>query len=515
MADIFISYSRTDRGRIEKLASALEGEGYSVWWDHLIEGGVRFAAKIEREIAESKAVIVAWSARSIGSEWVLDEASAAKSAGKLIPISLEQVSPPMGFRQFQVIKFSNWQGEENSAAFTELCRSIYPHLHGVGNAQEGIGGAVASSLAEENTIAVLPLENLTGDASQQYFADGMHDALITDLSKISALNVISRTSTRVYGQSDKSAREIGAELGASKLIEGAVMRAGDQVRINLQLISAATDTHDWAESYEGNLGDVLKLQSDAVRDIAREISIGVTPAEESRLKEAPSVNPAAYDAYLKGMHEWYKLTPESLNAALDRFEQSLTADKDYAPAYAGIGAIWAGLPTLGVTSGIEAASKIKTAIENALARDENLAQAHFVNGLYNTWLAWDWAAGESAFLRAIELDGSFPDTHAYYAHFLCITGRSAEAAAHMERALDLDPFNPLIRSLYSVVLIFWRRLDDAVAELKKLAEAAPDHWLVMDALKYAYYMQGNEQQARAAAKSVFTILGKPSRCRGA
>jgi adenylate cyclase len=510
MTDVFISYSRSDRPLVESLARALEHHGYSVWWDHAIAGGAAFAAEIERALHAARAVVVAWSVHGVQSEWVVDEASAAKQAGKIVPIQLDATPPPLGFRQYHALDFASWDGTADGPPIEALVQSIARFVR-AGRPLPGAGAAderAAPALAD--VMAVLPLENLCGDASQQFFVDGMHEALITDLSKIGALKVISRTSTKVYAGSQKSLREIGAELGASKIIEGSVLRFGDEVRVSVQLIDAHSDTHLWAESFDRSMADVLALQRDVARAIADEISVFLTPAEAARLTSASRVRPAAYDSYLKGMYHWYKLTPQDLALAFRHFEDALAADANYAPAYAGIAAAWAGVQQMGGAPTAVAAPKIKTAVDKALELDPNLSQAHFTLATYYTWAAWDWARAEPAFLRAIELNPNFPDSHAYYAHYLTIVGRFEAADHEIRRALDLDPFNPLIRSLYVVCLMCWQRLDDALAEAQSVLRTAPDHWLGFQVIRLIYHAKGMHDETLQATRSLFTTLQKPS-----
>ena len=506
MVDVFISYTRTDRAQIESLASVLEDEGYSVWWDHNIAGGAAFAAEIERALNDAKAVVVAWSVSGVQSDWVLDEASTAKQAGKLVPVRLDATLPPIGFRQYQVVDFSTWSGERDAGAVAALTQSIDRFLRrDVPTARIDLPGESAPSAA--NAIAVLPLENLSGDSGQQFFVDGMHEALIGELSKIGALKVISRTSTRVYSGSTKPLPEIAAELGVTEIVEGSVMRVGDDIRVTIRLIDARTDTNLWAESFDRGMRNILTLQQDAARAIAEKISVALTPAEESRLAGAPRVRPEAYEAYLKGMFHWYKLTPQDLQSALQCFDAALAADPDYAPAYAGIAAVWAGVQQMGAERPAVAGPKIKSAVDKALELDANLSQAHFTSGVYYTWTAWDWAKAEPAFRRAIELNPNFPDAYAYYSHYLNITGRFDEAETQVERALDLDPFNPLVRGLYAVDLMFWGRYDEANEQLQSVLKVAPDNWLAFQAIRIVYHERGMHDEALAATRSLYTTLG--------
>ena len=317
MADVFISYVHRDHPRIVELSDALEAEGFTTWWDRQIGGGARFASQIEKELKAARAVVVAWSNDSLQSEWVIDEAEVAKQAGKLIPISLDGSQPPIGFRQYQVLNFQNWKGAKQASSFQELKKSIERFLYGAITSEE-TQSTRNEVRAPKNTLAVLPLENMTGDPAQQYFVDGMHSTLIASLSRVSALSVLSRTSTKVYANTTKSMREIGAELGAAKIIEGTVYRNGDQVSISVNLIDASTDIHDWSENYDREISDILQLQRDAAKDIADHVSVMLTPSEQNRFAAAPRVSPTAYDAYLKGMYHWYQLTPESLHQGIEQ-----------------------------------------------------------------------------------------------------------------------------------------------------------------------------------------------------
>ncbi|MCH8140556.1 MAG: tetratricopeptide repeat protein [Proteobacteria bacterium] len=285
------------------------------------------------------------------------------------------------------------------------------------------------------------------------------------------------------------------------------LRVENDVRITIRLIDARTDTNLWAESFDRDMSNILRLQQEAARAIAEKINVALTPAEESRLAGAPQVRPEAYEAYLKGMFHWYKLTPQDLQSALQCFDAALAADPDYAPAYAGIAAAWAGVQQMGAERPAVAGPKIKSAVDKALELDANLSQAHFTSGVYYTWTAWDWAKAESSFQRAIELNPNFPDAYAYYSHYLNITGRFDEAETQVERALDLDPFNPLVRALYACDLMFWERYDEAIEQLQSVLNVAPDHWLAFQAIRFPYHYRNMYNDALGATRSLYITLG--------
>jgi eukaryotic-like serine/threonine-protein kinase len=354
------------------------------------------------------------------------------------------------------------------------------------------------------SIAVLPLANLSGDPAQEYFSDGMTEELITSLSKISALKVISRTSVMQFKGTKKPLREIAHALGVDGIIEGSVLRAGDRVRITAQLISADTDTHLWAESYERDMRDVLALQGQVARAIAGEVRAALTPQEKARLASTRPVNPEAYDAYLKGLHHWYVLTLADLDTAQRYFELALEKDPNYALANVGISLVWAGRQQMGLTAPSEAAPKAKAAGLKAVVLDDAIAEAHYALAIVKAWSDWDWAGAELEFKRAIELNPSYPDARAYYSHYLMNMQRPEEAMPQMERALELDPFNALFQSLYAVDLVYVRRYDDAIAQARRALRTAPDNPVANSALWWAYEAKGMDNEALTVAKALYT-----------
>jgi eukaryotic-like serine/threonine-protein kinase len=356
------------------------------------------------------------------------------------------------------------------------------------------------------SLAVLPLANLSGDPAQEYFSDGMTEELITNLSKISALKVISRTSVMQFKGTRKPIREIAQALGVDGIVEGSVLRAGDRVRITAQLISAATDTHLWAESYERDMRDVLALQGEVARAVAGEVKAALTPQEQARLASARPVNPEAYDAYLKGLHHWYKLMPGDLDSAQRYFELAIAKDPNYALAYTGIALVWAGRSQVGLIPPAEAAPKAKAAAQKAIGLDDTVAETHYTLAVLRAWVDWDWVGAEREFKRAIELNPSFPDALIYYSHFLMTMGRPDEAMPQARRALELDPFNPLFHSLYGVDFLYVRKWDDAIGQARTALSAAPDDAMANAVLWYAYGAKGMHREALAVARVYMKLV---------
>ena len=356
-------------------------------------------------------------------------------------------------------------------------------------------------------VVVLPLLNFSSDPEQEYFADGMTEALIADLAKIRALRVISRTSSMRYKATEKSLPEIAEELGVDGVVEGSVMRVGRRVRITAQLIHAATDTHLWAESYERDLEDVLLLQSEVVRAIVGEIRIAVTAEEARRLASPRQVNPEAYDACLKGRFHWYKLSREHLHIALQYFHLALENDPGCARAWAGIALTWFSLTDAGFVPPREAIPKVTEAALRALALDESLVEVRVNLANIKFCSEWDWSGAEREFREAIELHPNSADARFFYADFLISMGRSDEAATEAGRALELDPLSFFIHGFFGWHLVYLHRCDDAIAHLHKTLQMETDFSAAHLGLWGAFYRKGMREEALAAAKRFFAVLG--------
>jgi TolB-like protein/DNA-binding winged helix-turn-helix (wHTH) protein/Tfp pilus assembly protein PilF len=319
------------------------------------------------------------------------------------------------------------------------------------------------------SLAVLPLENLSGDASQDYFSDGMTDELITELGQISQLRVISRTSAMTYKGVHRSLPQIAKELNVDAVIEGTVLRSGNQVRITAQLIQGAADKHLWSQSYEGDSRDTLALQKQVASSIAQAIRIELTPNEQAVLKNAKQVNPDAYEAYLKGRYFWNKRTAEGFKKAIDYFNKAIDQDPTYAPAYAGLADSYAlsGDWEYAVLPPSEAYPKAKAAAAKALELDNKLGEAHvslaFVLDAYD----WDWDSAGREFRRGIELNPGYATGHHWYAWHLTTLARNSEAVAEMKKAESLDPLSLIISDDLAEELLIAHRYDEAMQQSRK------------------------------------------------
>ncbi|MBZ5543781.1 MAG: protein kinase [Acidobacteriia bacterium] len=360
-----------------------------------------------------------------------------------------------------------------------------------------VGARRAVPLSKIESLAVLPLENLSGDPEQEYFSDGMTEELITDLGQISALRVISRTSVMQYKGTKKPLPEIARELNVDAMVEGSVLRAGDRVRITAQLIQANPEKHLWAESYERDLRDVLALQSEVAQDITNKIQIRVTPQQQARLASARPVNPEAHELYLKGRYEWNKRTEQGLEKGLQYFEDAIAKDPNYATAYAGLADSYQVLGTNGFLPAGDTYPKARAAALKALEIDGDLADAHASLASVLAGFDRDWTSAEREYRRAIELNPGYATAHQWYALLLSILARHGEAIREIEEARKLDPLSVRINANVGEVLFFARQYDAAIEQLRKALELEPNDVTSHVLLGWAYMQKGMHQEAVA------------------
>ena len=357
------------------------------------------------------------------------------------------------------------------------------------------------------SIMVLPLENLSGDAEQEYFADGITDALIGDLAKIGGLHVISRTSSMHYKGTKKSLPEIAREINVDAVVEGTVQRSGDRVVIRAQLIHAATDRHLWVRDYERAMRDVLDLQSEIAQAIAREVQIKMTPAEQARFTSKHPVRPKAFDQYLQGRFlYWNRRTPDNLNKAIELFQSAIKEDPNFAQAYVGLADSYSATGTVqvGALPPMEARRLAEQAATKALELDPALAEAHTALGNVKHY-NWDWTGAEQDFKRAIELNQNYANAHNFYAGYLMCRGRADDAIAAANRARELDPFSLSISAQRGFLLENARRYDEAIAQLRSVIEMDPNHYSAYWMLGHTYAANKQFDEAIAASEKAVDL----------
>ena len=364
------------------------------------------------------------------------------------------------------------------------------------------------------SLAVLPLESLSGDASQDYFADGMTDELISDLGQISALRVISRTSMMAYKRARKPLPQIARELNVDAVVEGTVLRSGDQVRITAQLIEASSDKHLWSQSYQGELPDALALQSNVARAIADQIRINLNPREQAELKNVRVVNPQAYESFLKGRYFWNKRTTDGLKAALAYFDQAIEEDPKYAQAYSGLADTYALLGDwqYAAMTPNEALPKAKAAAIKALELDSALGEAHNSLAFCLGAFEWDFDSAGKEFQRAIELNPGYATAHHWYAWHLSVLGRYDEAIAEMRKAQNLDPLSLIINADLAELLLIARLYDDSIQQSRKTIEMDSNFALAHNQLGLAYLQKQMHEEAIAELQKAVRLSRSSPTC---
>ena len=368
---------------------------------------------------------------------------------------------------------------------------------------EGGGGTV-----RVQSLAVLPLENLSADASQEYFTDGITEVLSTDLARLTALKrVIARGSVVQYKGTKKPLDQIARELNVDALVTGSVLRSGDRLSITAQLLNPVTGAQIWANRYERNLQDVLVVRNEIVSAIVREIRAQLSPDERARLASAPTVDSEAFEAVLKGRFHWLRQTREDYDQAERYFQFALEKSPDNALAYAGLSSVWMMRGDAGFMAPGEAFPKATTYLEKALALDDSLAGLHVELANHKVTIDWDWPGAEREYKRAIEVNPNLADAHFFYANELIEQQRRDEWQREITRALELDPLNDFNRSFYGWQLNFVGRYDEAIALFQKLLPTAPNVSTVHLGLWGAYYRKGMYGEALASAKNYFLSAG--------
>ena len=390
------------------------------------------------------------------------------------------------------------------------------------------GSEAAESGPQRTMLAVLPFENLTAGDRYDYFSDGLTEEMITQLARLSPerLGVIARTSAMQFKSTTKSIKQIGSDLGVSHVLEGSVRRVGERVRITAQLIRVSDETHLWAQSYERALHDVLQVQAEVARAVAREIQLQLTPHEEQRSDpdETRALNPHAYELYLRGRHFWYRRTEEGMRKSIECFEEALRYDSSFAAAHDGISDAYTMLACRGMTPAIESFHKAKAAAREAVRMEPELGEG-YASLAHVRLHDWDWVGLESDFLRAVELDPGYAIVHYWYAEYLMAMGRSGEAARRVQHSWELDPLNSVINASVGMIRYLAHDYDGALIALRRGLEIDPTHYVshlrvglvclqknladeAVDAMRQAVTHSGGSTEALAGLAQAHGVAGE-------
>ena len=457
MADIFVSYSRTDKARVAPLVSALEAQGWSLWWDPEISPGDEFDALIGAELESARAVVVVWSPASVDSRWVKGEARDAADRGVLVPVRFENARLPIDVRAIHTIDLDDWAGKRDSAAFRALCSALETKL------KRSVGKAAAPTPKDKRpavTICVLPFANMSGDPEQEYFSDGITEDIITDLGKVSALSIVSRNTAFSFKSAAADVAQIARQTKAAYVLVGSVRKSGTRVRITAQLVGAVNDSQVWGERYDRDLNDIFALQDEISRAIVAALKLTVLPEEKQALEQRGTTNPEAYKLYLMARQFWL-LDNERNNEIVVRIcNRVIEIDPRYAQAWATMA----------------------------------LAQWNMF------WRGDSGDDGERAAEMALQLDPSLADSHAAMGAAHRSKGRYEEGLIACQNALRLEPNSYVGNRIAGLCCLGLRRYDDAISHFELGAAAMESDFTASTFISQSYKAKGDVERMRNAAR---------------
>jgi len=432
MADIFVSYSRSDKTRVAPLVAAIKAKGWSVWWDPSIAAGQQFDDQIEAELLAASAVLVVWTPASVLSRWVRGEARDAAERDILVPVRFENARLPIDARAIQTTDLDNWGEDPTSAPFQDLLRSLSAVIERQRASKSATPAATsAPSPAPRVAICVLPFANMSGDQEQEYFSDGITEDIITDLSKVSALAVVSRNSAFMYKGKNVDISKVARELKVGHVLEGSVRKAGGRVRITAQLVDGSTNDHVWAERYDRDLNDIFTLQDEISEAIVSALKFKLLPNEKKAIEQRGTDNVEAYNLYLMARQAYvtgYDSDPRRAEAIIRLCRRATDFDPGYARAWA-----------------LLAIGQMILRFDHGKNSDDGLASAD----------------------RALACDANLPEAHAVKAKILAEYGRHDEAASEINIALRLNPESYEVNRAAAYLRFRQQRLDDAIRYYEK------------------------------------------------
>lgn len=499
MADIFVSYARQDKVRVEPLVAALERQGWSVWWDPAINPGQEFDDRIAEEIDRASAVVVVWTAASVASRWVRGEAREAADRGILVPVRFDGAKLPIDARSLHTTDLDKWGGNCESAEFRELTRALQAHLaatrgRGDGLEAQGVDNAVS--------IAVLPFVNMSSDPDQEYFSDGLSEELINQLVKIKSLHVTGRTSSFAFKGRTDDLRLIGNKLGVNHVLEGSVRKAGNRLRITAQLIKCRDGFHLWSERYDRQLDDVFAIQDEVSAALAK--ALGITLGLHATPAPAATTNLQAYDKYLRAAMARGVVSPSELRRAVALLRDALALDPSFAAARAALIQTYWLLLVFAPETTADTVVEMAEAVRETLARVPEHWAGHFASGALSSY-RYEWLGADSALSKAYALASSsetLPGSG--YALLLTNLGRNSEAVRVLERVRAADPLDPLLSAQLQQQLDITGQPDAAQAEYERTKDLpgggeVPEHQATI-----RLWPSGDLAAIRAQAQRLFS-----------
>ena len=456
MADIFVSYSRTDKATVAPLVAALEAQGWSVWWDPEITPGDEFDKLIGAELENAHAVVVVWSPASVESRWVKGEARDAADRGVLVPVRVENARLPIDVRAIHTIDLDGWAGKRDSAPFKALCAALETKL------KLSAGKMSAQAPKDKRpvvAICVLPFANMSGDPEQEYFSDGITEDIITDLGKVSALSIVSRNTAFSFKGAAADVAQIARQTKAAYVLVGSVRKSGARVRITAQLISAANDSQVWGERYDRDLNDIFALQDEISKAIVAALKLTLLPGEKHALEQRGTTQPEAYKLYLMARQFWL-LDNERNDVIVDRIcNRVIEIDPNYAQAWATM----------------------------ALAQ-------------WNRFWRGDSDAGERAAATALRLDPNLADAHAAMGAAQRSKGHYLEGLDSCQKALRLEPDSYIANKIAGLCCLGLRRYDDAIGHFEAATAGMETDFTAATFVSQSYKAKGDAERMRSTAR---------------
>jgi adenylate cyclase len=439
MTDVFISYARDDQASAERFAHALEAEGFSVWWDAALRSGEAYDEVIEAALKRARAVVVLWSRQSVASRWVRAEATLADRCKTLVPVMIETCDLPIMFELTQTAKLTGWAGDVHVPAWLAFVADVRKFVALAGLSEPRPAASPAAAPRDSRpVILVLPFVNMSGDAEQEYFSDGVSEDIITDLGKVAALAVVSRNTAFSYKGRTVAAGRIARDLGVTHILEGSVRRSGQRVRITAQLLEAASDAQMWAERFDRTLDDIFAIQDEISAAIVGALKVKLAPAERAAIETRATTNSEAYELYLLA-RQFARTGSERMRPLIVRLcHRIVELDPGFALAWAQLSLAEADLSQRGV-AGFSAESAVEAA-RRAIALGPDLAEAHAAMAeALGRGRTLDIEAGQPYIETALKLDPDCYEARLYAGYLYLGVGRHAEAIPHFERAIALDP----------------------------------------------------------------------------
>jgi adenylate cyclase len=469
LAKVFLSYSREDASAAKQLAECIGRAGHQVWWDRQIQGGSRFATEIDRELKEADAVVVLWSRASVESAWVQDEAAEGRDTGRLVPTTIDNVRPPLGFRQFQSVALGALDGATDANGVDALIEAIQK-ISGNGIAKQS-SASVEEQPPLQTSICVLPFVNMSGDPEQEYFSDGITEDIITDLSKVSALFVIARNTAFTFKGRVMDVKEVARSLEVTHVLEGSVRKAGARVRITAQLIDAATGGHVWAERYDRDLTDIFAIQDEISKAIVGALRLKLLPQEKKAIETRGTSSVDAYNLYLMARQQWIT----------------------------------------GSSGDIRRDETIVRICKQALSFDPNYAQAWALMALAQSQLRMWHARDENALPaaeRALEIDPTLAEARCVKAHMLEEQGKQEEAIAEIKIALNSDPESWEVNREAARLMFRQGRIAEAIPYFEKAASLVDTDWHNLGMLMTCYHETGEDDQLQRVSRMAIERVEK-------